>query len=537
MNGGRPATPWLILLCAAWILPGLVGHDPWKPDEAYGFGLVYSLLTGGDWVALTLAGEPFVEKPPLFYLSSALLAWLTSPLLPLHDGARLATGLYGAATLVLTGLAGRELYGRGHGWTAALLLLGCFGLLVRMHQLITDAALLTGFALALYGLALALRRPVLAGALLGAGAGIGFLSKGFLAPGILGVLAMLLPLFTPWRTRAYARALGTATLAVLPWLLVWPYLLYLRSPQLFNDWLTLNNFEHFWGYAGFGAATQPFYYLAILPWFAWPALPVALWTLWAGGRAALKRPEIQLPLAAFLVMLAMLSAAEARDVYALPMLLPLSLLAAAGIPTLRRGAANALYWFSLTGFTFFIGVIWFYWFALEFGMPARLHLHLHKLQPGYSPGLKLLPLTIGLVYTAGWIAVLLFLKRGPQRPVVAWAAGMTVAWALVMSLLLGWIDTAKSYRSMVVSLERALPAKHRCIASRSLGEPQRAMLQYYAGLLTERIEAPKSNRQCDLLLVQTTAKDKRAPQGPWRLVWEGNRPGDKVERYRLYRRP
>jgi 4-amino-4-deoxy-L-arabinose transferase-like glycosyltransferase len=44
-----------IAMCAAWILPGLIGHDPWKPDEAYTFGLVYHVLEGGTWVVPTLA--------------------------------------------------------------------------------------------------------------------------------------------------------------------------------------------------------------------------------------------------------------------------------------------------------------------------------------------------------------------------------------------------------------------------------------------------------------------------------------------------
>ena len=34
----------------AWIVPGLVAHDPWKPDEAYTFGLVYHVLQGGSWI-------------------------------------------------------------------------------------------------------------------------------------------------------------------------------------------------------------------------------------------------------------------------------------------------------------------------------------------------------------------------------------------------------------------------------------------------------------------------------------------------------
>ena len=35
----------------------LVGHDPWKPDEAYSFGLVLDQLERGDWVVPMLAGE------------------------------------------------------------------------------------------------------------------------------------------------------------------------------------------------------------------------------------------------------------------------------------------------------------------------------------------------------------------------------------------------------------------------------------------------------------------------------------------------
>ena len=90
----------IALLCLAWIVPGLIGHDPWKSDEAYTFGVVYELLQGGSWLAPSLAGEPFLDEPPLYYLSAAATAWLTSAILPLHDGARLATGLYMALTLL-----------------------------------------------------------------------------------------------------------------------------------------------------------------------------------------------------------------------------------------------------------------------------------------------------------------------------------------------------------------------------------------------------------------------------------------------------
>ena len=118
-----------ILLCIAWILPGLIGHDPWKPDEAHTFGVVYQLLKNGDWVVPMLAGEPYLNKPPLIYLTAALTGTLFSPILPLHDGARLAAGVYMALTFLFVALTAKELYGSAKSWVAALMLLGCGGLL------------------------------------------------------------------------------------------------------------------------------------------------------------------------------------------------------------------------------------------------------------------------------------------------------------------------------------------------------------------------------------------------------------------------
>ena len=117
------------------MLSGLLGRDPWKPDEAYSFGLVYHILQSGDWVVPTLAQEPFMEKPPLFYITAALFAKGFGWLLPLHDAARLANAFYLGLAFLFIGLAGEELYGRdkeqagSSGWISVLALLGCVGLL------------------------------------------------------------------------------------------------------------------------------------------------------------------------------------------------------------------------------------------------------------------------------------------------------------------------------------------------------------------------------------------------------------------------
>lgn len=532
-------TVLVALLCLAWILPGLIGHDPWKPDEAYSFGLVYEILQGGSWIVPTLAGEPFMEKPPLFYLTAAASAWLFSPPLALHDAARLAAGFYMALAFLFTGLAGREFFGRNYGALSVLLLAGCLGLTVRSHQLITDVALLCGFAIAFYGLALCLRRPVGGGFWLGTGVGLGFMAKGLIAPGMLGVIALAAPLlFRAWRTRHYLFCLAAAALASLPWLLIWPAALFHASPQLFDEWLWVNNFGRFLGTSNLGPRADPGAYLNIIPWYTFPVLPIALWRLWASRTAGLARPGIQLPLLGFLVILGVLSAAaDARELYALPLLIPLSLLATPAADTLRRGAHNAWFWFSVMGFTFFIFAAWFYWVGLELGVPARLHQHLHTIQPGYAPGFRLLPFTLGLVYTVAWFALIFRLKRGPQRPVIAWAAGITVVWGLLAILFIGWLDTGKSYRSMVAGMQQALPAQYRCVSSRNLGEPQRAMLHYFAGIITYREEVPERRRDCDLQLVHGVPQEENVPLGPWQKIWEGSRPGDdKGERFRLYQR-
>ena len=138
------------------------------------------------------------------------------------------------------------------------------------------------------------------------------------------------------------------------------------------------------------------------------------------------------------------------------LVLTLALLATPATDTLRRGMANLIYWFSVMGGGVFVIAAWFYWTALELAIPPKLHAHLHTLQPGYGPGFKWLPFTLAALYTAGWIALLLRLKKSRERPVIAWAATMTMIWGLLAILFVGWVDAGKSYRSMIADLQKTL---------------------------------------------------------------------------------
>lgn len=532
----------LVLLCIAWIALGLFGHDPWKTDDAIGFGFAFDMMKRGDYLVPRLAGEALPVRAPLFHALAATSAAVFAPLLPLHDGARIATGLWLAATLWLLGLAGRELNGRAFRWLPVLVFIGCVGLWDRAHFLAPDIGILAAYALALYALALAPRRNALGGVLLGIAAGIAFLCKGALAPSLIGLTALLLPLGKTWRTRSYLATLGIAVAVAAPLIVVWPLALQLRDPALFVRWHQAQSVARFFGQTADAPSADFFYYVKNLPWYAWPALPLALWTLWIrsrGRNGGLGEPGIVLPGIMFVVLLVTLSAAaaEPRAMLALPMLLPLSLLASAEVDTLKRGFSGALDWFGILTFGLIGALLWGLWLeSLRSGLPEQVARVFRDTQPGYQPPVELFALVASLFLTILWIVLVRPARRSNRRAVLNWAAGMTLVWGLYMTIWLPYLDSRRSYRPVAESLAAHLPAGT-CVASHNLGEPQRALFEYFIGLVTVRDEI-EPGHACKALLVQIGRDDSAMPpDSAWEKIWEGRRRGDDTERYLLFRRP
>lgn len=519
-----------------WIVFGLTGHEPWKPDEAYSFGLVLHMLQTGDWVVPTLAGEPFMEKPPVFFVTAALFAKLFGGWLPLHDAARLATGFYLALTVWFISLTAKETGNESGRRDAPLLFISCFGLFELSHRLQTDIALMAGIAMAIYALALIPRRHVLGGVLLGTSTGIAFLSKGLIGPGFVGLITLGLLAFSHWRTSSYFKAWLWAAAAALPWLVIWPLLLYQRAPEQFDEWLWVQNISRFihTEHSGAGPQSEPWFYTKTLPWFAWPALPLALWALWKNRSGESKKtPAVLLPLTAFIVMLAALALAnDARGNYALPLLPPLALLAALGINALQLRGRAVWFWSGVGLFGLLMLILWLGWLGMQLGAPAIWVQHLQKMQAGYVDTLRPVAVFIGLCLTAGWVYLLRRSRDVSSRAAWSWGAGSTLVWGLFCLLWLPFVDYGRSYRSVLTELGHHLDPQQ-CTASRGMGEPQRAMLDYYAGTKTQRLEV-LSQSSCRQLII--TEKGGVAPDVPWRLVWQGTRPNDDREYFHLYRR-
>jgi 4-amino-4-deoxy-L-arabinose transferase-like glycosyltransferase len=526
-----PRAPVLLaLLLLAYLLPGLVGHDPWKTEDATGIGIVHQMLEHGRWIVPYLAGEPYLEDGPFHYWIAALTAKLFGLVFAPHDGARLASGVMMAAVIAFVHLAGRELYGWTEGMSAVLALLGCLGLLVHAHETLGEISMLAGQALAWYGIALAPRKPHRAGWLLGAGLVVAVLSKG--VPAVIApvTVALAAPLVSStWRRREYLINLIQALFIGLVFCGGWLALAESRSGGLTLAWWHANAAQF-----AVPHAADLGYWGQTLAWTLWPAWPLALWTLWEGRRRTIEPATRVLITAVVATFAVLLFLSDPREVYALPVLLPLALLAGAGVPSLRRGAANALAWFGAMSAGLLGALMWLGWFAMMTGFPPTIARNFAKLEPGHVPQFSWTVLAVALAFTLAWFWLILRGERSVFRSVTFWASGITLLWVLAMTLILSWIDYGKSYRTVAQALKKNIPTGAGCIESRGLGEAQRAVFDYHAEIVTQRSEHRAEGR-CTLLLIQAREGESDNIGPGWRFLWEGRRPRDR-ERFRLYQR-
>ena len=524
--GEKAKTKLLVLLCIIWVTMGIFGHQPWKPYEASSVSIIKNMLDQQLWLTATAASQTSLENPPLFYWSAALFGQLLRPILSLHDAARVASAFWMSLTLLVVGMIGREIWGQGLGRQTSFIFISSVGLIAVAHSLSPALPALTGSAMGLYSLALARRRPFRASALLGCGIGISFLATGLMPALISVVSALLLPLFfKAWRSKSYAIVLGLALLISMPWLLLWPAALWQVAPnQLITWWqtqLVLSNSTHI-------------DLLRTIAWGAWPSLPLAAWGLWHYRKVLVDKPKFQLIITYFIVALTLIGLSSLNEVPALTLLLPLTLLAGGAVETLKRGAAGALNWFGLFAFGLAGILIWLGWIAFTTGWPEHLSVRMHFLSGLKSMDINIVSLTAAILASVVWIATI-NTKRSNRAAITDWAVGVTMVWSLLMTLWLPLIDNAKSYYPVAKALKHNLPKNHGCINS-IMGNDQADLMHYYINLKTKHIVS-SDQFSCDLLLIQADKKhEKISLSDDWKLIWQGKRPADRNERFRLYQR-
>ena len=534
-----PSRLVIAILAVAFVAPGLVGHDPWRAFDVIAIEIAHQMHVTGDWIVPRLAGEPWLDDPPFFHWLALAFAKAFGGLLGFHNAARLASGVAMMTALYFLYLAARHAVPpdadlavrRASGAAATLLVIGSLGRIVHAHESVPDLASLAASCAAFFFLITSERKPVKAGLAFGAALGIAFLSTGLVMPAVVGAAALIAHLVCDeWRTPKAPRFLGAGVLAFAVVAASWPSALALRSPD----------FAQSWWYATTHARGEFLenlrYYLSTASWFAWPAWPLAMWAAWT-LRKEWRTPRVIVPLAATLLALpAVAWGGPQQDINNMVLLAPLALLGAHGVAQLRRGAANALDWFGVMTFSFFAFLVWAGYFAMMTGLPPKFAHNFVKMAPGFNAQFELLPFLCALALTLAWLYLAFFTAPSPTRGVTRWAAGVTLLWGTVATLWLPWVDHIRSYRSVALQLKSTLPANAGCIAQRELAAPQRAALSFHAGILTEPQPAVPANPPlCRYLIVQGHPRLESSPGAGWRKLADVGRPGDRGERYRLYR--
>lgn len=529
-----PVTGWpLAVLIAVYLLVGTTGHLPWRGDDLTHLGPIHAILTRGSWLMPEIAGEAFHDFPPLYYWAGAILAKLLGGLLPIHDAARLASSLFTAAFLYWTGIAARRLYGETAFAPAILLALGAVGLVVHAHETQPILAQLAGMAICYAGLGQLAERPIRGGLQAGLGCGLAFLAGGL--PGAVLTVPVLLvaPMLCPScrnRTVVSGIALGLMTGCAIAG--AWLGSIALTNPDALAAWWAnelSTNTPHAYHLADFGKLLQ------LAGWFVWPLWPIAGWAVWR-NRHALATPPLALPLmASLLAILLVATTGNLRPANMLPVLPPLALLAALGVSSLRRGAANAFDWFGIMAFAFFALLVWAGWSALHFGWPPGLARSVAKMAPDFPRGSLVGGTLIGALISIALLVMPLFVRRTPARGTTNWAVGITLLWCLAVTLWQPWFAYTKNYQPIAAELKAALAGQPTsCIARRGLGDTQRAALDYFAGI---RTVPNASGGECKLLLTYATSSQAQKVRGEGSLIWERRLGGGrKAETFKLYNR-
>lgn len=535
--GERAKTHLLILLCAIWLCVGLIGHSPWKPFESQSASIIQNLIDHpflsvnswiqGYWIAPTSAGHPSLETPPLFYWAATGFAHLLSPLLPVHDAARLSVGLWMLLTLIMTGLSGRELWNLGVGRQTNFIFIGCLGLVVSAHTMMPAVAALSGVTMAFYALALVMRKPVRAMWLLCAGLLVAFMSGG-VVPTLTIILSVVSLLLLPAirQEKPVYRAMVTGTLLALPGIYLWCWLCQQWAPGLWHAWWQ-TQWQVQW-------PSNHGYFLRTLAWYAWPALPFAMWGIWRFRHSVLTTYRFQLGLTFFSIAFILIGFLSDRsEVSALPLLVPLTVLAAGSIETLKRGAAGALNWFGLILFGILIAIAWLGWWAMLNGTPVKLYQRLSYLSGLETIHFSLLYGAIAVAVTLIWLSIVLRAKHSNRSSATNWAIGMTCAWTVFMSLWLPMIEAARTYQPLFEDLRKHLPAHYNCIHAQNIGTSQADLLHYHAGIQLKYHE-PSKKTQCDLYLIEDQPGKRHALPGEgWQVIWEGEQTRQNKESFRL----
>jgi len=535
----------LLIFCAAYVLPGLFGRDPWKNADVTAFGYMLEIALGRtSWWTPHLGGLA-ADTALLPYWLGAFFIKLLNPVVPEALAARIPFSLLLAAALSFTWSAAYHLarteaaqpvpfafggeaqpaaYACAIADGALLALIATLGLLQLGHETTPEILQLLGVCMLLYATGAspfqfvkACICAVLSLAILAASG----------APAIAVIMGFVCGFSGIKSCYAGARHLSGLILLCLVIYVIITIVLQFKA----LEWQIQSSL-------GINHPTPTYSILRMLIWFTWPAWPLALWTLWR-WRYHWFRRHIFIPLGCALVSMISSILMGGSD-RALMLCIPaLAILAAFALPTLDRATAAAIDWFSVFFFTAIAIVIWVIYIAMQTGFPEQPSANVVKLAPGLQPYFNALALFIALAGSIAWVWLVRWRARRNQyalwKSMVLPAGGVALCWLLLMTLWLPLLDYARSMRPLVQKVSQHVSPES-CIATPGASKALVASLIYFGRY---RVEATSNslNTSCEFLLQseRPEAEVSATPIG-WMFIAAEQRPTNRLENFVIYRR-
>ncbi|MBD2795850.1 hypothetical protein ID856_04770 [Xenorhabdus sp. 18] len=520
-----------------YLLPGVYGHTPWKQDENYSFGIIHTMYETGNWLVTMNAGQPFMEKPPLYYWTATSFIHLLSPWLPMHDAARTASLFFSVINFSFFILLARRVFDINNFtdsriWIAFALYASAPGLVRHSHDMFTDTSLMAGTTIGLYGLLGLIKNEKTAYSCLWLiiGTAVTLLSKGVFIPGLLWICLILAPVFLKQcRTKQYWLSALLSGIIALVFILPWPVMLFIEHPDLFKIWLWDNNIGRFFGFSveDLGARGNPTMIPEAVLLFALPAGILAFIFILMNPIKILSDEHYFL-CAAFVVLGVVLLqiSASGRALYLLPFIAPMAILATESFIKLPKIIYK---YFTIFSSLFWSGLIIFLWLCYFLSLSTD---YKHWLMPfgrwlpmSYQMNFSGLIVAIAALITVIWIAKSWLLAKSPAlRAAQNWVLGIATVWGLVFTLFVGWIDYTKGYKETFLDLKQTLAGvyqDHHCMASYNIGESEAPMLYYFAHILHQQQNTFEAPEKCDWLII-LSEEIAPAPEG-MELFWHGHR--------------
>ena len=550
----------LWLFCLAYLVPGLVGREPWKGEELQVFGQMLALAQGqSNWLHPTVWGQTLPLDAPLAYWMGAWAIGLAPSWLSAGSAARIPFALLLALTMFSTwkaayylGLGARAQpvafafggeakpkdYARTIADSATLALIACLGLALLSHEATPMLMQFSFFGCAFLGASALPYHPFKSSmALVVALAGLSFSGAPtlsvLLATGVACIIFFDKENENTSALRMYAYALLACALGIAA-IAHYFDLFHWRISSTARDW---NNWRGL---------------VDLLVWFMWPAWPLVLWTLWQWRRQWLSHNwsrHLVLPLWFIALALCVAFMTRTEDQTLMLVLPPMATLAAFALPTFRRGFSAFIDWFTLIFFTGCAFIIWVIWIAMQTGWPPQPAANVARLAPGFVPSFSVLAFVFALMATAIW-AWLVKWRVGRHRQAI-WkslvlpSGGAALCWLLLMSLWLPLLDFARSYVPWVQQIQQTMKAQggssSDCMMTYGLNVGQMTAFHYHGGFEIKPLDNAESpqNASCRWLIVDNDSRPELAQVAhikEWRRIETIKRPANKNEDVTLYLR-